>query len=258
MSASKTEWEKVKNNLEESLEFKRFCEKISYIVREDLDSTGNESLATLVEERIRQALSLNEVVYTSLQEKVTHSIDLHFSSAKKDKKDVVLRALAGMLLENPSLGKMLTVFINTSLPLPLRKALWGVILRDQVSRDHFLIAYEGEDRRMLLDPELLARCTSILEGKPMAEFSRYKQLAFEYCAILNFWKDKSKAELTTTNCLLCLPFLYLFKDELRSSSKEVNWEVVAIAAEMFTSYMRILPLNMRNIRQNSQVCILTE
>ena len=250
------EWKRVRSDLEKSIELKRFVEHVTFAIREQLDSSyaGGESLAKLIEEKIQETLSGEEVVYTALQDKVAHEVESHFLDSKTPKKDAILHTAAVMLAENPSLRSMLTVFINTPLHIPLRKALWSIILKDQVSKEQFLMINEGMERnKSLLDPELLSRCTSILEGKRLAEFSKHKQLSFEYCAILSFWKDKSKAELTTATCLLCLPFLNLYKDELRQSSKEVNWPIVSVVAEMFTSYMRILPLNMRNVRQNSQV-----
>ena len=251
-----SKWKEVRCDLEKSVELKRFVEHIALAIREQLDSSNatGGSLTTLIEEKIQETLAGGELVYTALQDKVAHEVKSHFLDGKTSKKDAILYTAADMLVENPSLRSMLTVFINTPLHVPLRKALWSIILKDQVSREQFLMINKGMERnKSLFEPELLSRCTSILEGKCLAEFSKHKQLSYEYCAILSFWKDKSKAELTTATCLLCLPFLNLYKDELRQSSKEVNWPIVAAVAEMFTSYMRILPLNMRNVRQSSQV-----
>lgn len=253
---------KVRNDLCQSHEWKKLCEHATLAVRESLETKSDhlsstkdaDTMTAFIEQTILEALS-GEEVYTTMHHKVADTLDLHFSERDSTS---LLQASVSMLRKNPLLRSQLRVaFLNTPLPIPLRQALWGGLLQDHSIKDDFLLLYEGTPRKnSRLESQLLARCTSILEGKCLSEFKKYKRMSFELCAVLSFWKQKIKEELTTANCLLCIPFLYLFKEEL-CSTKDFNWPVLATVAEMFVSYMKILPLNMRDVHHNPQVCSIS-
>ena len=75
-------------------------------------------------------------------------------------------------------------------------------------------------------------------------------------SIILFWSQKAGTQkmITDTDLLVCIPFLYVWREELSSWSgaesgmgRAQNWTVVAKMAEQYVSFMEMLPLTMHSV-----------
>lgn len=73
--------------------------------------------------------------------------------------------------------------------------------------------------------------------------------------VILFWSLKAGTGnmITDTDLLVCIPFLYVWREELSRTNSETgigkgqNWSVVAEIAEQYISFMEMLPLTMHSV-----------
>ena len=221
-------------------------------------------------------------VYDELQLKVSKSLDRHFSpvdsqpavglfglSAENVKstreKDAPMRniseACCHLLLEWPHLECHLRNCLNHPLPPNLRTVAWEVILRHPSVRKEFLdsAAAKGfQEVNVTAEEKRVAhRCEILLNSNPVFhEMAASAPTVRAMKSIILFWSQKAGTQkmITDTDLLVCIPFLYVWREELSSWSgaesgmgRAQNWTVVAKMAEQYVSFMEMLPLTMHSV-----------
>ena len=249
--------EEVKNVVGLTEEWRRLRETVSACVNKALEENRITEQTDLLNEITRSVSS--KVVYHDLQAKVAEIIEECSPRSEKTSQDQALNTVILLLHQRPLLRKHLKVFINVTFPLPLRQSAWRAFLQNELIRKDCLALHSGKTKKefKIVDQELFKRCTSILQSDRLPELKKGPNLSFEFYFVLNLWKQKTRTDdLTSNDFLICLPFLYLFKDELISPSSEIiNWPAVATVTEMFFAFMHIRPLSMRNVLYEAKVSV---
>lgn len=252
--------EKVRSEVGLTDEWKELQYCISTDVRKALErkeSIGHDVLVKNITASLK-----SKVVYHNLQVKVAGVVEGQLPKGNKRNQDQALEAAILLLQRRPTLKSHLKVFINVPFPLPLRKMAWGVFLQsnEPIKKECMsLLQDDGKTKREfeVEDQELFKACTRILQSDKLTEFKKKSNLVLEFYFVLNFWKVKTKNDMTMCDFLICLPFLHLFKDELMTSTssdnKTTNWPVVATVAEMYFTFMHMMPLSMRSVLYEKQV-----
>ena len=253
--------EKVKNDIGLSKEWKEFHQRLT---DEFDDSTKHKKNLTteqraLLVKRVVESVKESEQ-YKQLEERVPSVVQLHFYSNPKTKKlkaktPIMDRASATIVQRWPRLKSHLKQFINVPLPTNLRKAAWSAFLQDKTIRKYFLTEHEGMRGDDLLnkDPKLTEKCKKYLQREVFIELKKTNAALHTMCAVLKFWQKKSGSEVTDPEILLSIPFTYCYRDELGSSSKTLNTSSVSIVAEMFCSFMQMIPLSMKSALHEPKV-----
>lgn len=229
-------------------------------------------------------------VYDELQLKVSKSLDRHFSpvdsqpavgvfglsaenvKSTRERKDAPMRniseACCHLLLEWPHLECHLRNCLNHPLPPNLRTVAWEVILRHPSVRKEFLdsAAAKGfQEVNITAEEKRIAhRCEVLLNSNPIFhEMAASAPTVRAMKSIILFWSQKAGTQkmITETDLLVCIPFLYVWREELSNWSEELsswsgaeggmeraqNWTVVAKMAEQYVSFMEMLPLTMHSV-----------
>lgn len=221
-------------------------------------------------------------VYDELQLKVSKSLDRHFSPVESQpavglfglsaenvkstrEKDAPTRniseACRHLLLEWPHLECHLRNCLNHPLPPNLRTVAWEVILRHPSVRKEFLdsAAAKGfQEVNVTAEEKRIAhRCEILLNSNPVFhEMAASAPTVRAMKSIILFWSQKAGTQkmITDTDLLVCIPFLYVWREELSSWSgaesgmgRAQNWTVVAKMAEQYVSFMEMLPLTMHSV-----------
>ena len=221
-------------------------------------------------------------VYDELQLKVSKSLDRHFSPVESQpavglfglsaenvkstrEKDAPTRniseACRHLLLEWPHLECHLRNCLNHPLPPNLRTVAWEVILRHPSVRKEFLdsAAAKGfQEVNVTAEEKRVAhRCEILLNSNPVFhEMAASAPTVRAMKSIILFWSQKAGTQkmITDTDLLVCIPFLYVWREELSSWSgaesgmgRAQNWTVVAKMAEQYVSFMEMLPLTMHSV-----------
>ena len=248
--------DKVRVDLGLSEEWKQVRQDISVSVRKTLERQRQSQLSpeeynSLVKKATRQ--TRKSEAYQKLQTRVASVIEVHYPKGSRKTKADVLETSSYLLKTRPHLTSQLKVFINRPFPQKLRQSAWNAFLQNELIKKEFMLMYEGKEPQDFRnkDPELAKTCDRLLHSRRFPELNKFPNMSFECYAVLRFWKTKVKRELVNPDFLICLPFLYLYKEEL--SSKTINWSIVGTVAEMYVSFMEIMPLNMRSILHEPEV-----
>ena len=220
--------------------------------------------------------------YDELQLKVSKSLDRHFSPVgsqpttglfglsaenvsptrgKAAPTRNISEACCHLLLEWPHLECHLRNCLNHPLPPNLRAVAWEVILRHPSVRKEFLdsAASKGfQEVHVTAEEKRIAhRCEILLNSNPVFhEMAESASIERAMKSIILFWSQKAGTQkmIMDTDLLVCVPFLYVWREELSSWSgaeagvgQGQNWTVVAKIAEQYVSFMEMLPLTMHSV-----------
>ena len=221
--------------------------------------------------------------YGELQRKVSNSVEHHFSpvgpypatgpsrSAESLQtprsaagRDTPMRdiseACGHLLLEWPHLKCHLKNCFNRPFPPGLRAPAWKAILQQSSIKKEFLAkAAERGFQDLQVTPEdkrIAHRCEVLLSSNPVFhDMADSASILRAMKSVILFWNLKAGTGnmITDTDLLVCIPFLYVWREELSRTSSEagigkgLNWSVVAEIAEQYVSFMEMLPLTMHSV-----------
>ncbi len=196
-------------------------------------------------------------VTTGTLEESTSDGSMHASSSSQTDKvtDSIVEACTQLLQQWPHLIHRLKKCINHSLPPKLRAVAWHRLLLNPPVRQDFIAkvaAQEGLPELTTEDRRLNRRCEVLLSSNPL-----FHEMA-ESTGILRgmkntalYWKLRSEGNVVSdTELLLCIPFLYVRREELSEMGGERGWEswsTVAEVVEQYVSFMEMLPLTMHSV-----------
>ena len=251
---------KARAELALSREWKQFYQHLNELAEESLKSKLDQSSKQRVAVVKKLAKSVKDSdQYKQLQMKVPEVVQHHFSSSKskktKSKNETLDYASAGILVKWPQLRSQLKQFLLIPLPPQLRKVTWNAFLNDEVVRNEFLVTHQDIQPNKLLknDPKLTERCRKVLQIGVFSELKKKENVLHAMCAVLKFWGKRSKEEITDSKIYLCIPFVYCYRDDLASLSETVNWSTLSKVAEMYISFIEMIPLSMKSVLHEPEV-----
>lgn len=221
--------------------------------------------------------------YGELERKVSNSVEHHFSPvgpypatgpSRSAESLQTPRSAAGsdtpmkniseacshLLLEWPHLKCHLKNCFNHPFPPGLRISAWKVILQHSSAKKEFLAkAAERQFQELQVTPEekrIAHRCEVLLSSNPVFhDMADSASILRAMKNVILFWSLKAGTGnmITDTDLLVCIPFLYVWREELSRTNSETgigkgqNWSVVAEIAEQYISFMEMLPLTMHSV-----------
>ena len=154
-------------------------------------------------------------------------------------------ALSRLLQGAPHLKHSLKIALNHPLPSQLRLSAWRVLLQYPAVQKDFLATGKKMEPRNSAERETLQRCQTILNSN-MAVFRDIADstalLAMK--AVMLYWKQRTSGDLLDSEFLLCLPFVYVWKEELKrcvGDDKGEVWTVFSEIAGVYVRFMEMLP-----------------
>ncbi len=265
------EWEEVNRALLTQFQHLEYLQGGGRL-RDFVSFSHRDKLAALA--KATQALEKTRE-FSEFRLKVFHSIDRHFSHGSAPEEpdpgvtpnhqtdipdaDNVIEACTQLLHQWPQLTHKLKKCINHPLPPKLRVTAWGLLLQNPTVRQHFIakvMVQGGLPELTAEDHRLSHRCEALLRSN-----SLFREIA-DSAAILQamkstvlYWKLKSEGNtVSDKELLLCIPFLYVRREELsltRASGEQVFWGVVAEVVEEYITFMEMLPLSMHRMDVSS-------
>ena len=202
--------------------------------------------------------------FGDFQGKVSDSVDHHFSTrpAAASSSAVtthitpaenVAKACSYLLQEWPHLTQQLKRCLNHPLPADLRVTAWKLLLQNPAARKNFLTKVTAQGGLLELTPEekrIANRCQVLLNSTPLFhEMADSIGILRTMKTTMLYWNLRSGSMVSDTELLVCIPFLYVRREELSCQSGE-NWSLVAEIVEQYVSFMETLPLTMHSMMED--------
>ena len=221
----------------------------------------------------------NTSAYSKLQAKVTSAVDNHFSAlvfqpppasssdslqptASGSTEETIspqggehgtassnhhlVEACTKLLLESPHLKHSLKSALNHSLPPRLRLTAWTLLLQHPLVENDFLIGAKGLQPQNSEEKKIPQRCEALL-GSNLAfrELAKSKRALLAVQSVTLYWSQRTSDHVTDAELLLCVPFVYVWKEELEGHvGGDDNRPLFAKIAGQYVSFMEMLPPSM--------------
>ena len=225
--------------------YKRLQAKVSYSLAENFMSFSKYSqhpLASSVGTQFETAASRQ----TLLDESSLH----------------IRKACAHLLEDTPHLKHHLKKHFNHPLPREFRPTAWKVLLQNKR-----LVAKAGTEsylHRHKDETGISQKCEAVLKSSraftPVAHSTVLQKAMQEAVAHWNFQKRSEEAvHVTVRDLLLCIPFLYVWKEKLQASSSakvdskatfQCTQDVVAEVTDVYCCFMENLPHTMDSYKSS--------
>ena len=208
--------------------------------------------------------------YARLQAQVASAVDRHFSPllfqpppmtqevsatsvvdtsrAHPEAADPLAEACSMLLKASPHLKHSLKYALNHPLPQRLRLSAWRVILqRPDVQKDFLVVGKEMQPRDGA-EREISRRCEDIVGRNPaFRDLAGSRAALSAMQAVTLYWKRRASGKLLDSELLLCVPFVYVWREELERGAaagvdgKEGRWVHFAEIAAQYVQFMEMLP-----------------
>lgn len=223
----------------------------------------------------------NTSAYSKLQAKVTSTVDNHFSALvfqppPSPSSDSLQPATSGsteettsrqggergaassnhhldeactkLLLESPHLKLSLKSALNHSLPPRLRLTAWTLLLQHPSVENDFLISAKGMQPRNSEERRLPQRCQDLLDSNlAFRELAKSKSVLLAMQSVVLYWNQRTSGPVSDAELLLCVPFVYVWKEELEGHvGEDDNRPLFAKIAGQYVSFMEMLPPSMHS------------
>lgn len=216
--------------------------------------------------------------YSKLQTKVASSVDNHFSALvfQPPSSDSLQPAASGsteetisghggervaassnhhldeactkLLLESPHLKHSLKSALNHPLPPRLRLTAWTLLLQHPAVENDFLISAKGLQPQNSEEKKMPQRCEALLDSNlTFTELARSKRALLALQSVTLYWSQRTREPVTDAELLLCVPFVYVWKEELEGHvGEDDNRPLFAKIAGQYVSFMEMLPPSMQS------------
>ena len=275
------EWEELNRELASQLQHLEYLQGGGQQFRSFTSLSDREKLAAVG--KVTRALEKTRA-FNDLQVKVTATLDRHFSSISQQPAvgasssaeglqspdpagsiaDVsilrVSKACSYLLAEWPHLKRHLKRCFNHPLPSQLRAIAWKLLLPYPAVQKDFLtkaLSQGGFPELSSEEKRVARRCEVLLSSDPaFHEMADSVAVLKAMKSITLYWSARSGSVVPDTALILCIPFLYVRREELSqwrsegSGRTDNNWALVAEIAEPFVSFMEMLPLTMHSVTED--------
>ena len=266
-----TEWEELNRELLTQLQHLEYLQGEGQL--KNYSSLSNQEKIEAVGKAAR-ALEKTKA-FDRFQAKVFHSIDHHFSSVSPrvvgpagavathatSQTDIpvddMVKACTQLLQDWPHLKHHLKKCLNHPLLPQLRTVAWKLILQNPSVRKHFLgkvhvTAHGGLFELTPEDRRVAHRCEALLNSSPIfADMADSIGILRAMRNAVLYWKLRSDRSIVSDrDLLLCIPFLYVRREELSQQREGIgqdNWSMIAEIVEQYVSFMEMLPLAMHSV-----------
>ena len=209
--------------------------------------------------------------FSKLQSKVSATVDDHFSlvrtqpaapgpvgSADHDGLDstaadpptsnlhmqTISRACNHLLLEWPYLVHHLKKCFNHPIPPDLRATAWRLLLQHPTVKSDFMVVADSQDGYVATTPEetrISHRCETLLTN-PIYDMANSVAVLRAMRNIMLYWSRRSGSMVSDTDLLVCIPFLYVRREELSKQFGEAQGGGLSTVAEIATQYVRFMKM----------------
>ena len=148
-------------------------------------------------------------------------------------------ACSRLLQDSPHLKHSLKVALNHPLPSPLRLSAWKLLLHYPTVQKDFLVTGQKMQPRNGAEREIPQRCQSILSSnvEVFRDLADSSTALLAMKAVMLYWKQRTNGHLLDSEFMLCLPFIYVWRQELKGDM----WPIFSEIAGAYVRFMEMLP-----------------